>query len=347
MKKLVSNKKYMPFDHTIHSKQRTKPLIESSLAASNIHESVRLASTISHIQLEMERLLKSSSAASNISESIRLANAISHIQLDTIKLFSDQYSAIFEKTAQRNFATDLIALQFSLNATLQPSIDFAKLFREIISPLPIAQIDFLSKIAIPKIDFSSIAQQLTVESQFCGEFAWEEEQVASRNEEIQSDEITETINDRLKIIHFLPRKIIDAIAENPELMHGLEPREFEELIADLLYSLEFENIILTPRSCDGGRDVLATKVISGIPLLFSFECKRYRRKIGLEKMRGLLGSVTHSQTKANKGVLVTTSSFTRGAKNFVLSEPLIDGKDFNDLVTWLNTYKHGNRSGVS
>jgi restriction system protein len=112
-------------------------------------------------------------------------------------------------------------------------------------------------------------------------------------------------------------------------------------VAELIERLGFENVTVTPRSGDGGQDILATKFFNDIPMLFSFECKRYSKsnKIKPEIMRALFGTVSASNSKANKGVLVTTSTFSPGAKSFIASEPLIDGKDFYDLVKWINQVK--------
>lgn len=146
---------------------------------------------------------------------------------------------------------------------------------------------------------------------------------------------------RLLQVEFWPVRVIQEIRQRPEMMRKLSPREFEEMTAELLNGLGFENVILTPRSGDGGRDVVAVRRVKGIPLLFAFECKRYAegRRVQLATLRALLGTVSHARTKANIGVLVTTSRFSRGAREFILSEALIDGKDFADLVRWLRQYR--------
>lgn len=148
--------------------------------------------------------------------------------------------------------------------------------------------------------------------------------------------------ERIALVDYLPLQVVGEIMRKPALMRRLSPRDFERLIAHLIDALGFDNVILTPRSGDGGRDVLATKWINGIPVLFAFECKQYSegRKIQLETLRSLLGVVSHSLTKANIGVIVTTSYFTRGAQQFILSEALIDGKDFDDIVLWINELKN-------
>ena len=147
--------------------------------------------------------------------------------------------------------------------------------------------------------------------------------------------------ERIAHVNYLPFQMVGEIMKKPALMRQISPRDFEKFTAYLLEVLGFNNVILTPMSGDGGRDVLATKWINGIPLLFAFECKQYSegRKIQIETLRSLLGVVSHSLTKVNIGVLVTTSYFTRAAQQFILSEASIDGKDFNDIVTWISEIK--------
>jgi restriction system protein len=147
-------------------------------------------------------------------------------------------------------------------------------------------------------------------------------------------------HERLLRVEFLPIRLIHEIKRRPEIMKGLSPRNFERMTAELLSGLGFEDVVLTPRSGDGGRDVVAVQRFRGIPVLFAFECKQYTKKrIQLETLRGLLGTVAHGPTMANIGVLVTTSQFTSGARKFILGEARIDGKDFDDLVQWLGEYR--------
>lgn len=139
----------------------------------------------------------------------------------------------------------------------------------------------------------------------------------------------------------LPVRIVGAIRKRPEGMRELSSREFEKFVAELLHDMDFDEVILTPRTGDGGRDVVATKWVNDVPVIFSYECKRYaeHRKIGPHVLHALLGTVTRGPTKSNKGILVTTSSFTSGAQDLILTEPLLDGKDFDDLVNWLTCYR--------
>ena len=75
-----------------------------------------------------------------------------------------------------------------------------------------------------------------------------------------------------------------------------------------------------------------------IPILFAFECKRYKNAVGPDIMRALLGTTTYRETRANTGVLVTTSTFSPGAQRFILTEPSVEGRDFDGIVDWLREY---------
>lgn len=47
---------------------------------------------------------------------------------------------------------------------------------------------------------------------------------------------------------------------------NLTPRQFEEFVAETLSQFGFTDVILTTRSRDGGKDVIASHQINGIPL---------------------------------------------------------------------------------
>ncbi len=150
--------------------------------------------------------------------------------------------------------------------------------------------------------------------------------------------IDEDEKSSLIIVDRLPFRLLSKILSNPSDVRNITPRQFEEFIAELLIELGFNNVILTPRSGDGGKDVIASHSVQGIPLTFYFECKKYAEgnKIQLDTMRSLLGTVAHDSRKVNKGVLVTTSTFTKGCKEFILAESRLDGKDYDGVLGWVN-----------
>ena len=146
--------------------------------------------------------------------------------------------------------------------------------------------------------------------------------------------------DNLRRVDFAPITLLNRALKDPQAMHSFSSGQFEDFIAQLADGLGFEDVAVTPRSGDKGRDVLAVKRVHGIPVLFAFECKRFAptHAVGVGVARALLGVVTHGDTRANVGVLVTTSRFTKGARRFILTEPSLDSRDFEGVVDWLHEY---------
>ncbi len=134
-------------------------------------------------------------------------------------------------------------------------------------------------------------------------------------------------------------ELIAHLARHPKLLYDLDPRRFEELVAELLRAQGFEPT-LTPRTRDGGRDILAARSDRLGDLLYLVECKRYApdKKVGVERVRAIYG-VTQAE-RATKGLIVTTSSFAKDAIAF--ASPLkyaLGLHDFKALETWLNDFR--------
>jgi len=91
----------------------------------------------------------------------------------------------------------------------------------------------------------------------------------------------------------------------------LTPRDFELLCAYLYMKKGFE-VTITPRSRDGGYDVLAEKQSSREQERLYIECKRYTERVGVRIVRATLGTLL--VTKATKAVIITSSDFTRPSK---------------------------------
>ena len=141
-------------------------------------------------------------------------------------------------------------------------------------------------------------------------------------------------------VEFAPVVSLERVLRDPNEMYSLTARGFEALVAELLRGLGFDDVSLTPSSGDGGQDVLAIKKVNDIPIVFAFECKKYRpdRRVGIAAARALLGSLHHGRTQAAKGVLVTSSGFTQPAREFILNEVQLDSRDYHGLVKWLREY---------
>ncbi len=130
-------------------------------------------------------------------------------------------------------------------------------------------------------------------------------------------------------------KLIELLQSNPELMRDLPSRKFEELVAELL-SRQGYAVELTQASKHGGFDIYAARKEALGSFLFLVECKRYaeHRKVGVEVIRSLYGTV--QAEKASAGAVVSTSFFTKGAKDFQRKfEHQMHLHDYLTLQDWL------------
>ncbi|HEU5062548.1 MAG TPA: restriction endonuclease [Solirubrobacterales bacterium] len=112
----------------------------------------------------------------------------------------------------------------------------------------------------------------------------------------------------------ISQDLIDQVATDPALVFGLSSRQFEELMAELFWRQGFE-VSLTPTTGDGGVDLYLIEHTSLGQRLTVVECKKYarHRPVGVSAVRQLLAVVDIQ--RANAGLLVTTSHFTRGANS--------------------------------
>lgn len=140
------------------------------------------------------------------------------------------------------------------------------------------------------------------------------------------------------------QELIVALKNSPSLMREITPREFEEVVTELFRAKGFE-VDLTQRSSDGGKDIIAIHTDSlGIRSKYFIECKRYAEdnKVGVSLVRALQG-VKNTKDGPNKTILVTTSTFTSGAKKFVEHEASskwdVTLADYDTLVGWLSSYR--------
>lgn len=134
--------------------------------------------------------------------------------------------------------------------------------------------------------------------------------------------------------------LIQEIAGNPGRLDSITPREFEEVVAELLAGFGWQ-VSLTPPSKDGGYDILAvSKDGSGLESSWIVECKRYdpdRMKVGVEIARGLYG--VKSFMGVSNALLVTTSSFTGGAELFAGARYNIQLADRDKVLEWVRRYE--------
>lgn len=126
-----------------------------------------------------------------------------------------------------------------------------------------------------------------------------------------------------------------------DILQNMNPYAFEKLSQRLLRECGFTDVVVTKKSGDGGIDGTGKLRIKGIfSFNVAFQCKRYKGPVGAAEIRDFRGSLG---TNIEKGVLITTSSFSRAAKEEASSEGkrLIDLMDGEELINKLAEYGIG------
>jgi restriction system protein len=110
------------------------------------------------------------------------------------------------------------------------------------------------------------------------------------------------------------------------LTKTLSPKAFERLTKRLLRESGFTQVEVTGRSGDGGIDGKGIIQINGfLSFHIVIQCKRYQGSVSAGAVRDFRGAMVG---KADKGLMITTGSFTRSA----IREATRDGAPPIDLV---------------
>lgn len=114
------------------------------------------------------------------------------------------------------------------------------------------------------------------------------------------------------------------------------PEFFEKLVLDLLHAMGYgasrSDLQHVGRSNDGGIDGIISLDRLGLEKVF-VQAKRWQTSIGREAIQAFYGAL--AGRRANKGVFITTSSYTSQARDFAQSVEkvvLIDGNRLANLL---------------
>jgi restriction system protein len=105
--------------------------------------------------------------------------------------------------------------------------------------------------------------------------------------------------------------IVEVLKKDPSAAFQIDPRKWEEIIAGAYKKAGFDDVTLTPRSGDLGRDVIAIKKGLGIVRVID-QVKAFAptHLVPADDVRALMGVIVGD--KASKGFLTTTSNFAPG-----------------------------------
>lgn len=134
-------------------------------------------------------------------------------------------------------------------------------------------------------------------------------------------------------------EIVRHLQRDPAFLYRIHWRQLEELIAGAYERDGWPDVILTPRSGDGGRDVIASKPgVGSIRILDQVKAYDAGHLVKAEEVRAMLG-VLEAEQNVSKGLITTSSSFAPGIsadarlKRFMPFR--LELKDGQELLKWL------------
>jgi len=115
-----------------------------------------------------------------------------------------------------------------------------------------------------------------------------------------------------------------------ELLRSMTDKGFEELCARLLRHIGFENVKVTGQRGDQGIDGEGYLLINRfVRTKVMFQCKRYEGSVGPDKVREFVGAISK---KAERGIFLTTGTFTKGAREIAVQDNTIELVDIDRLL---------------
>lgn len=145
-------------------------------------------------------------------------------------------------------------------------------------------------------------------------------------------------------------EIIAQVSKNPDFLFQVPWRKLEELIAGAYDKAGWDQVTLTPRSSDGGRDIIAVRQgVCRIRIIDQVKAYAPDRYVCANDVRALLG-VLSSDLNVSKGFVTTTAKFAPGILEDTSIKPFIpyrlELKDGEALRRWLIDVAKNRNHGV-
>lgn len=127
------------------------------------------------------------------------------------------------------------------------------------------------------------------------------------------------------------------MAWNDQLLSALldiEPDAFERVSQRLLREAGFVKVEVRGKPGDGGIDGVGILRVDLVTFQVYFQCKRWSGSVGSKEIRDFRGAL---QGRADKGLFITTSSFTKqtseeATRDGAIAIDLIDGERLCELL---------------
>jgi len=149
-----------------------------------------------------------------------------------------------------------------------------------------------------------------------------------------TDTTTQSPDDRLE--QALQEMRNSVVGEILELLAQVPPQSFESIVLDLLHKMGYgtsrDDLQRVGGAGDGGIDGIISLDRLGLDKVY-VQAKRWQGAVGRPVVQGFYGALAGQ--RANKGVFITTSSFTQQAVDFARSVErivLVDGARLAELM---------------
>lgn len=138
-------------------------------------------------------------------------------------------------------------------------------------------------------------------------------------------------------------EIVNQLGTDWALAYKIPPDKWEEIVAGAFKKDNYDEVTLTPRSGDHGRDVIAVKRGFGcVKIIGSVKAYAPGNLVAYDDVRALLGVMSGEQN-VSKGVITTTSDFPPKITDDPYIKPflptrleLVNGKQLLQWLTNLN-----------
>lgn len=261
--------------------------------------------------------------------------------LDSIKQWGE-YIGLYRIHEVKTLG-DAIELNKILSADIFALNDCsAKEAQIIASESPQTPIYMAQPAGYPSFDFSKYPPQVTAAGWVAPREHEFMEAIADGLSKVATEIIWRANHKSLPSIEFIKSvsdELLSRLAYFPEERFKLNPRLFEETVAELLSKMGYE-IQLTPHSGDKGRDIIAYYNTPIASMLMLVECKRYaaHRLVGPEPITRLWSRMFDDH--ANMAMVITTSGFQSVAQKTAKDRGYqISLKDGQDFIRWIDSLR--------
>ncbi len=150
---------------------------------------------------------------------------------------------------------------------------------------------------------------------------------------------------REQVKELCSQQIIDAIADNPEVLDAISKNDFEALMAEIFVRMGFE-VELYRGTKDEGIDFLAIQFDERDPVITCVQCKhpdnpakgKKKRTLPVATVREIYGVA--KAYNFNKCLTITSSSYSPDARKFSNKKPAeIELANREEVLNWIRKYR--------